>query len=418
MNLNTTLCATETIVRRFCVMQSQHQYVAIVLYSAYTHAADAFDFAPRLVVTSAEKRSGKSRTLEIITKLSANPMVAANATTAALFRSLETPKTVILDEADTIFGTKIKAEQNEDLRGLINAGFQRGTPVWRTVGPNHEPTMFSVFSPVVMAAIGKLPDTITDRAVNLRLRRRKATEKVEQYRSRINDPELVKAHDALAKAIIPKADELGSLIPENPLVDRAADLWEPLLAIAEVAGGKWPERAQAAALYLTESAGEDDEQSETLELLEDCESIWRWQKSDFMKSADLASKLMAMQDSRWSDGLTGRRLAILLMPYGIRPASNGSARGYHRAHFDDAFSRYLAVPVYEPSEPSTSAPLQASRPDASGSADTSEVSAPRKASGRLPRNTGPTDGSDGSGTTTEREEQEVVLPLFEEDPAA
>ncbi|QAY63730.1 hypothetical protein ET495_11270 [Xylanimonas allomyrinae] len=127
------------VIARYTVQPSAHAYVALALYAAYTHAAGVFDYAPRLLLTSAEKRSGKTRTMEVVGNLCHAPLFAANATVAALFRSLDTPRTVLFDEADTIFGTKIKAEQNEDLRGLINAGFQRGTPVLRTVGPNHTP---------------------------------------------------------------------------------------------------------------------------------------------------------------------------------------------------------------------------------------------------------------------------------------
>ncbi|WP_068494032.1 DUF3631 domain-containing protein [Pseudoclavibacter helvolus] len=419
-DLDQVLCATETLMRRFCVMQQgPHQYVAATLYAAYSHAAESFDHAPRYVVTSAEKRSGKSRHLEIMAKLVANPMVAANASTPAIFRSLEEVKTLILDEADTIFGTRVKAEQNEDLRGLINAGFQRGTPVWRVVGPDHEPRAFPTFSPVIMAAIGVLPDTITDRAVNIRLRRRKSSEPVEQYRSRNNDPEVAAVKKQLAASIEPHFDKLASFIPENPLEDRAADLWEPLLAVAEVAGGKWPERARAAALALTKASGEDDEASESLELLTDCKEVWQLIRSDFIKSADLAGRLMRLPDSRWGDGMSGRRLSDHLRPYSIRPLSNGSVRGYHRAHFEDAFDRYLSTPVAKPSEVSAPAPGQGSRADTSEPADTSKVSVPSKVSARDPRDTGRADTSDTSDTTPDGEDRETVLSLFDEsEPAA
>jgi putative DNA primase/helicase len=37
----------------------------------------------------------------------------------------------------------------------------------------------------------------------------------------------------------------------NAAGDRAPDAWEPLVAIADVAGGVWPQRARNAALALT-----------------------------------------------------------------------------------------------------------------------------------------------------------------------
>ena len=44
--------------------------------------------------------------------------------------------------------------------------------------------------------------------------------------------------------------------PDMPLgiEDRNADVWEPLLAIAEAAGGDWPQRAREAAIALVGAA--------------------------------------------------------------------------------------------------------------------------------------------------------------------
>ena len=374
-NLAQALASVKTILERFTVQQSRHAYVAIALWIAYTHAAEAFYFAPRLLLTSAEKRSGKSRTMEVTHKMSAAPLIAANATVPAIFRSLDTPRTLFLDEADTIFGTRVKAEQNEDLRGLLNAGFQRGTPVIRTVGPNHEPTAFEVFSPACLAAIGVLPDTISDRAVNIRLRRRKPSEQVEQYRSRRNDPELAAVRDQLAEAVSSVLDGLTHAEPETPLEDRAADLWEPLLAVADAAGGSWPHVGREAAIHLTrQAADEDHQQSEGIDLLTDIREVLSWTKSDFIPTADLIQKLKGMEESPWREiDLSPRRLADLLRAYSVtpRPAPSGRARGYRRHMLEDAFERYLPGYASEPSEASATAESRGSTSDTSLTLDTS-----------------------------------------------
>lgn len=133
-----------TAITRYCVLPSAATIDAVVLWVAATHCLPAFDYAPRLVVRSAEKRSGKSRLLEVIDAVSHQPLRVVNASVSYIFRSLGTqhPPTLLIDEADAIFGTKVKAEQNEDLRGLLNAGFQRGLNYGRTVGPTHTPTEF------------------------------------------------------------------------------------------------------------------------------------------------------------------------------------------------------------------------------------------------------------------------------------
>lgn len=146
-----TLDDVRDALTRCCILPGRHAYTAVTLFCAYTHAAAVFDFAPRLVLTSPEKRSGKTRCLEIIHQLAHKPMSTANASTAALYRSLAEPRTVLLDEADTIFSTRLKAEQHEDLRGLLNAGFQRGTPVVRWDASKRELEEPHTFAPVVVA---------------------------------------------------------------------------------------------------------------------------------------------------------------------------------------------------------------------------------------------------------------------------
>lgn len=365
--------------KRYVHLPSRWAYVAVALYVAYTHSASAFQYAPRLLFTSAEKRSGKSRGLDIVTALSAHPLVAANATVAAIFRSLgKGPRTIVLDEADTIFGTKIKAEQNEDLRGLINAGFMQGTPVLRTVGPQHEPVEFPVFAPVVMAAIGNLPDTIQDRAINIRMRRRKPSEHVQPYRLRRDQPGLEQLRGEISEWMHTIVEDLQSAYPETPLEDRAADLWEPLLAVADAAGGQWPTLARQAALALTKNAAEDDSESSAgHELLLDLQEVYRERTAlhmsiDFVASGVLVEALNRLDDSLWKEApLSARKLSDLLRPYGVRPISTGKLRGYRIEPLQDAFERYLSIQVSQPSEPSEPAQTQGSSADGSRPADTS-----------------------------------------------
>jgi len=351
------LDSCETQLRRFTIQQSNEAYWAIALYVAYTHASQCFQFAPRLIFTSAEKRSGKTRSMEIASALARDPLVAVNATVPAIFRSLgqsERPRTLVLDEVDTIFGTRTKAEQNEDLRGLLNAGFQRGTPVLRTVGPNHEPTEFQTFAPAIMAGIGNMPDTIVDRAVNIRLRRRKNTETVEPYRIRLHEPGLHELRQALTEWIQDNENQLLDVIPENPLQDRAADLWEPLLAVADLAGGQWPIKARQAARKLAGDAAEEDQhQSDGVELLADIRQVLAFQRGDHVQSSVLLSALKGIEDSRWmEDGLSGRRLADLLKPYQVVPVrlSGGKGNGYKVERLQDAFARYLPAETPEPTQ--------------------------------------------------------------------
>jgi len=343
-----------TAITRYCVLPSAATIDAVVLWVAATHCLPAFDYAPRLVVRSAEKRSGKSRLLEVIDAVSHQPLRVVNASVSYIFRSLGTqhPPTLLIDEADAIFGTKVKAEQNEDLRGLLNAGFQRGLNYGRTVGPTHTPTEFPTFAMAALAGIGRMPDTIEDRGVVVEMRRRKPSERVQPYRRRRDEPALNDLRELLAAWGTSQLDTLTDADPTMPLEDRAADTWAPLVAVADAAGGEWPDRARAAAATITAEAAEHDaEVSLNVRLLGDVRGVFRDQGVPFLKSGELCTELRQLEDAPWgSFELNPSKLGRRLTEYGIRTghSTTRTARGYRLEDFHDAFERYL--PPATPSE--------------------------------------------------------------------
>lgn len=380
-------------VSRYCILPSPHALTGVVLWIAYTHMSDAFEYAPRLVARSAEKRSGKSRLLEVVDALVHEPLRAVNATVSYIFRSLDRdgmPPTLLLDEADTIFGTKTKAEQNEDLRGLLNAGFQRGLTFGRTVGPNHTPTEFQTFAPAALAGIGQMPDTIEDRAVVVVMRRRKPSEQVDPYRTRRDRPALEDLADELASWAGTVLEAATGYEPANLGVeDRAADVWEPLVSVADMAGGRWPALAREAAAFMVSAAESDAEDSSlNIKLLADIKTIFDEDGLRFIKSDELCRRLREAEESPWGQfELSPSKLGHRLKEYGIKTDFEDrtkKARGYRLVDFVDTFERYLAAPAGEAvrSRPHPS-DLQEGA-DTFGSADTYKASALFKASADNP----------------------------------
>jgi HK97 family phage prohead protease len=156
---------------RFVIFPDEHSAAAVALWIAATHALPWFDCAPRLVITSPEKRCGKTRLLDIIAGTCNHPLATSDATVAAIFRSIpsidpesggsysvadDATPTLLIDEADAIFGNSKVAEQHEDLRKLLNAGHQRGRPALRCVGPHQTPTEFPTFAMAVLAQLIEL----------------------------------------------------------------------------------------------------------------------------------------------------------------------------------------------------------------------------------------------------------------------
>jgi hypothetical protein len=345
-------------IRRFVALTDEQADV-VALWVVHTHAIDAADCTPYLSITSAEKRSGKTRLLEVLAPIVARPWFTGRVSPAVLVRKTahEQPS-LLLDESDAAF--KGDREYAEALRGILNAGFRRGGVTSLCVGQGASLTYedFPVFSPKAIAGIGKLPDTIADRAVPIELRRRRRGEHVERFRRRKVEPEAVPLHSADAAWAKANLGALSEAEPELPdeLDDRAQDIVEPLLAIAEAAGGEWPERARRAAVALLTGEHRDDAESVGVRLLRDIRSTFDAEGADKVTTGRLLEQLLKHDESSWrhlnGGQLDANRLARLLKPYGIAPKqfkeSGGKARGYLRAHFEDAWARYLPEPGTEP----------------------------------------------------------------------
>lgn len=323
----------------------KHADTKLALWALFTHVYDAFDCCPILRINSPEKECGKSTVKDLMFRLCARPLSVSSVTPAAMFRIIELHRpTLLIDEADA------SVKDNEDLRAIIDSGHTRGSAgVLRTVevAGNHEPRMFSTWAPKLVAGIGQLHGTIESRSIGITLQRKLESEKVERLRSRTD----VGGYNR--KATRWAADNLEALklvrqdLPEA-IGNRAADNWEPLLTVAEIAGGEWPQRALDAALDAAKVASVS---SIGTELLLDIRASFAATELDRLSTSDLINQLCVDDSSRWPDFSRGKRisptdLARLLKPYGIRPkdvrlANQERLKGYTLADFDEAFVRYL-----------------------------------------------------------------------------
>ncbi|MEU9185394.1 DUF3631 domain-containing protein [Streptomyces sp. NPDC048484] len=363
----------EAFHRRFNVFPTEAAYIAVALWDAHAHLLDCFDSTPRIAFLSPEPGSGKSRALEVVETLVPRPMVAVNASAAALFRSVSGPDgrpTILFDEIDTVFGPK--AGDNEELRGFLNAGHRRTGVTYRCVGDSQTVTPFPSYTAVAVAGLGSLPDTILTRSIIIRMRRRARNEKVEPFRARLHEQEGTALRDRLATWAEQARGWVLGAWPEMPdgVTDRPADVWEPLLAIADAAGGDWPRRAREACLALVKAAQYTDKHSLGIRLLTDLRDHVLI-GIDRLPTIAILDRLNALDDAPWADlngkPLDNRRLSRMLAEYmtadnepirsrNIR-TSGGVLKGFHAKDLEDAWTRYCPPPQ----EAATSAtPLQPS----------------------------------------------------------
>lgn len=370
------------MIVKYVAFPSTHHYTVVVLWILHTWTVHAFYVTPRLILDSAEPGSGKTRVLELLALLCRSAKLTLSTTTAALYRRLaaaeeagQPPLTVLQDEADAIFG-KTVTPQAEDLRALYNSGYRRGATVDRCEGDASRMRVreFPVWSPVALAGLaGRMPDTITSRGVTLHMRRRRPDQNVADFRERDAKVEAAPIVEILQQWADTKHDALSASRPPMPrgVTDRPAEIWEPLLAVANEAGGEWPARARAACTYFVVDAASDDEKlSLGQRLLRDLRELLAREDVTAMWSSEIITKLCSDPESEWRDlwgkSLDQRRLAKELGRYGVKPKTVriglATSRGYDTEGVNglgQAWVHWLAPDAADTSETANTSQLNA-----------------------------------------------------------
>jgi putative DNA primase/helicase len=326
-------------IRRVVVL-SEYEATVIVLWIALTHCFNEFRTCPRLGVTSPERGCGKTTLLLALNATVHKGLMTAHATAAAIFHEIaSSAPTLLFDEADATF-------VSPELIAILNTGHQRDVAyVLRAAGTTGT-QQYPTWVPAAYALLGKVPDTLASRSIKINMRR-----KTEEDNTRPLDSEMLdrlhRSRRRLATWCATNRKQLAKSRPATPgfLQNRDADNWQPLFAIAEIAGGRWPELALQAARSLQPRV----QPAVGTELLSDIRDIMGT-KGPKVFSSDLASELASREGRPWSNfegrgRLSPASVAAILSPYGIVPKNirDGARvlKGYRASQFDDAFARYL-----------------------------------------------------------------------------
>lgn len=338
------------LLNKHCILPEGAD-TAIALWVIGTYCFDTFSIFPRLCLSSPEKRCGKTTLVQVLSDLVNHPLVASNATPAVIFRSIEAwQPTLLLDEADTFI------HGYEELRGIINSGHTRRTAfVLRTEGDagKREPKRFSTWAPLALAMIKTPSDTILDRSVLAKLRRKLPDEAITRLPRNFNE-QCLSIRQQCQRWVNDSMVYLESHEPTFPNIDndRAIDNWWPLLTIADYAGDVWPEKARSAMCLL--EAEHLEKSSIGVNLLRDIHTIFNACNAEKLGSNDLVEQLKRLPNAPWNEQHQGKPinqswLAKQLKHFGISPRQlwfedKKNIRGYQYADFEDTFKRYLIPP--------------------------------------------------------------------------
>jgi putative DNA primase/helicase len=340
--------------RRFMVM-AEEQIDLTALWCFTTHLFEEFDLFPRIYVNAPQHSCGKSTIMQLITTFVQKGNHLTSVSPSALMRSISKRKhTPVLDERDSF--------KNEGLKVLFKAGYEKATSMHELSGSqdtNYETQQFDVFAPMALSGIGRLDPIVESRCFIIQLQRSKPGEKRPRLRSRKMKPmrDLGRkaarwALDNMAKVREFDLDSLEDKLDQIGVSGRDADNLEPLLAVAEIVGGEWPERARKAAVWLY-CKDKPATQSTAEKLLSDIRDEFDASGESFLHPDDLVEKLKDRLDGYWSTyaegvGLTSGSLTSLLRPFNIvraqKDCQGENKRVYRRQDFEDAFERY--VPDY------------------------------------------------------------------------
>ena len=340
------------LIQKYAVV-TEHQITTMVLFVFSTYCIDAFGIFPKLLITSPEKRCGKTTLLSILHCIVHKALPSSNTSPSAIFRSIELWKpTLLVDEGDTFI-----RNDNMELRGIINSGHTRDTAfVLRTEGDNsnRQPKQFSTWSPMIIAMIKNPPDTILDRSIPIKLSRKLVSDKIDKW-AYDNFAKLKSLRQKLKRWVVDNFENIKSCNPKQPSCsnDRTVDNWYPLFCLASVLGEVWTKKIIEAFNSLVIADEYDVDESINVLLLKDIKEIFEEDVYDEkIHSSTLVRKLVDLDERPWAEyrrgkPMTTNTLAKLLKPFSIKSKQlwldGHNKHGYEITDFEDVFSRYISL---------------------------------------------------------------------------
>lgn len=332
------------------VICNVHTARAAALWIAHTYLLDVIYCSPLAIITAPDKGCGKSTLLDVMADMVYQPIPTASISPAALYRTIEEyHPTLLIDEVDSFLAG------DEAMRGIINCGHKRKAAfVMRCDGDDSKPKRFSTWSAKLLSGISakNLHDTITSRGIVLELRKKLSTETIASNRN--NQAE----YRAISRKLVRWTSDIKDQVQQsnttlpNSLDDRQKDNWEPLIVIADIAGGQWPGMARETATAICSKA---ETKSYKTELLEDIQTVFELKSIDRISTTNLIKYLCEDQEANWvtynhGKQISPKQLAKLLGGYGIvsntvRFGAYETAKGYYKTQFLDVWARYIEAPI-------------------------------------------------------------------------
>ena len=276
-----TLEYARRFLAHLVVWPSPEALTLATLWAAHTHCRDAngmlvFLSSPRLLFSSAEPGSGKSEAMKAVSRLCPSPVLMTEPSEPAVAHSIGAHDSIFLDECDVLFGKGTRKAAIGDHQRRIHPGRRLGQGAQRPGSPAVHvrracPRGTRQDRERHRWADGRHPEP------SWRLRMRRAPE---NWRAPRFDAQARYAAQLISERLgmwaAQNLDAIATHVPEMPegVGNRWAQLAEPLLIVADMAGGDWPELGREAIKEMIATGGQPADDEEKTARLEDIMSGW------------------------------------------------------------------------------------------------------------------------------------------------
>jgi hypothetical protein len=338
------LDALTTQIRRYVVFHQKEALPMVALWVGFAWCHEIATHSPFLVFQAPDRNTAKTTTSKVVGRLAPRGQVIVEPTIAALYQLInrEHP-TLIIDDADQLLPRK------PELVHMLNASWTRDTSVVRGRSKGGA-VKYDLFCGKILNGIyleAHLKPATRSRCIIVDMLPALEHEQTVNYRQADADEEFITLQRKLLRWSQDHMPGLKKAQPDMPKghINRQADNWWLLFAIADLAGGGWPKLARAAARAFMP----EEEPSVGGRLL--IAFYEMFQKLGKQISSDqVVAKLNADEEGEWASyhgrPINKQAVANLLKPYRIKPGwiypkGKPQQRGYRAEWFETAFKHFL-----------------------------------------------------------------------------
>lgn len=354
----------KSYLTRFCHFPSDAVADAATAFIAVTHAVDhdhlnVFETLPRFAILANGPASGKTTLLNLMIPLCHNGRSVVDPSAPAMVTLINEEKaTLAIDEIDVFFG---RGGGRQSARAMLNAGYKQGACVAR------QGKMMNCFAPVILAGMGQVYTThpnlrpLYTRSICGWMAPKPEGKQVDEYRTRLHGSLSQKLHDSLAHWASRHARDAALAWPDMPdgITNRDRELWEPLIVMADLAGGRWPDAIRAAARHIVLSQVDEQEEAEIITPGQRMVNVVAemFGELEALPTMTILERLAQLPEYRHLGQVAPRsaamELAAALAPFGITSGKvwladeQRSVQGYQRA---DVVKHATTLPTEEAGE--------------------------------------------------------------------